>query len=120
MTTATSPTPVGVSKEHVTKTPGVCGGKACIAGTRIRVLDVLYQHELGKAPAEIAAVWHGVSVPDVYDALAYAYDHPDEIAAVREAERLMDEYGQSQPSRVRDALAKDPALRDRLRRAGGG
>ena len=29
-----SATALGVSKEHITKTPGVCGGKACIAGTR--------------------------------------------------------------------------------------
>jgi uncharacterized protein (DUF433 family) len=31
-----SGTAVNVSKEHITKTPGVCGGKACIAGHRIR------------------------------------------------------------------------------------
>ena len=26
---------------HIEKTPGVCGGKACIGGTRIRVLDIV-------------------------------------------------------------------------------
>jgi hypothetical protein len=27
---------------HVTKTPGICGGKACIDSTRIRVMDVVW------------------------------------------------------------------------------
>lgn len=115
MATATRPTAVGVSKEHITKTPGVCGGKACIAGTRIRVLDVVYLHDRGVAPADIAAAWHGVSVSDVHAALAYAYDHPDEIAAAKEADRLMDEYGRTQPSLIRDALQRDPGLLERLR-----
>ena len=26
---------------HIEKTPGVCGGKACIDGTRIRVPDIV-------------------------------------------------------------------------------
>ncbi len=28
---------IRISYAHVTKTPGVCGGKACIDGTRVRV-----------------------------------------------------------------------------------
>lgn len=120
MTTATAPTPAGVSKEHIAKTPGVCGGKARVAGTRIRVLDIVYQHESGKPAAEIAAAWQGVSVADVHAALAYAYDHPDEIAAAKDADRRMDEYGRTQPSRVRDAQTRDPGLLERLRASRGG
>jgi uncharacterized protein (DUF433 family) len=30
---------------HITKTPGVCGGRACIAGSRIRVMDVVVLYE---------------------------------------------------------------------------
>ncbi len=30
-----------IVRRHITKTPGVCGGKACIAGHRIRAMDVL-------------------------------------------------------------------------------
>jgi uncharacterized protein (DUF433 family) len=36
-----------VSYPHVTKTPGVCGGKACIDGTRIRVNNVVFLHRDG-------------------------------------------------------------------------
>jgi uncharacterized protein (DUF433 family) len=44
----------GVSREPLTKTPGVCGGKACIAGHRIRVMDVVVLHERrGLSPEEI-------------------------------------------------------------------
>lgn len=34
-----------ILQEHITKTPGVCGGKACISGHRIRVLDIVVWHE---------------------------------------------------------------------------
>ncbi len=34
-----------VTAEHITKTPGVCGGKACVAGTRVRVMDIVIWHE---------------------------------------------------------------------------
>jgi uncharacterized protein (DUF433 family) len=34
-----------ISYPHVTKTPGVCGGKACIDGTRIRVNNVVFLHK---------------------------------------------------------------------------
>ncbi|MBV8075889.1 MAG: DUF433 domain-containing protein, partial [Planctomycetaceae bacterium] len=40
--------------KHIEKKPGVCGGKACVAGTRIRVQDVYVWHELrGQSPDEI-------------------------------------------------------------------
>ena len=45
-----------VDKQHITKTPGVCGGRACIAGHRIRVQDIVVLHEMRKlSPQEIVA-----------------------------------------------------------------
>ena len=38
--------------EHIVKTPGVCGGRACIAGHRIRVLDIAAWHERRGLSAE--------------------------------------------------------------------
>ncbi len=117
MTTATAPTSVGVSKEHITKTPGVCGGRACIAGTRIRVMDVVLQRNAaGLTPEEIVGVWDSpITLADVHAALAYALDHPAEIEADFEVHRQAAEFGKTQPSRLRDALANDPTLRDRYR-----
>ena len=42
-----------ISYPHVTKTPGVCGGKACIDGTRIRVNNVVFLHKDGANDAKI-------------------------------------------------------------------
>ena len=53
-TTLTLPSPGGrgenamenVISQHITKTPGVCGGRPCIAGHRIRVQDIVVWHEM--------------------------------------------------------------------------
>jgi uncharacterized protein (DUF433 family) len=71
-----------VSTEHITKTPGVCGGRACIAGHRIRVADVVAWHERrGYSPDEVLALFPGIGLGDVHAALAYYFDHRDEIDA---------------------------------------
>jgi uncharacterized protein (DUF433 family) len=105
---------IGVSKEHITKTPGVCGGRACIAGHRIRVMDVVLHHEnAGRSPAEIADMFPGITLADVYAALAYYHDNRAEIEADIEMHRQAAEFGKTQPSLLRDALAKHPELRDK-------
>ncbi len=69
-----------VVTQHITKTPGVCGGRACIAGHRIRVQDVVGWHERrGYTAAEIVEMFPSINRADVYAALAYYYDHIDEI-----------------------------------------
>jgi uncharacterized protein (DUF433 family) len=68
--------------QHITKTPGVCGGKACIAGHRIRVMDVVLWHERrGYSTDEIVGMFPGVTLADVHAALAYYFDHRLEIEA---------------------------------------
>jgi uncharacterized protein (DUF433 family) len=67
---------------HITKTPGVCGGRACIAGHRIRVLDIVVWHEKrGYSPDEIVDLFPGITLADVYAALAYYFDNREEIEA---------------------------------------
>ena len=66
--------------EHVTITPGVCGGRPRIAGSRIRVQDVALLHErLGRSPDEIVAAHPTITLADVHAALAYYFDHRDAI-----------------------------------------
>lgn len=68
--------------QHISKTPGVCGGKACIAGHRIRVMDIVVWHEMrGYSPDEIVDMFPGITVADVYASLTYYFDHRDEIEA---------------------------------------
>ena len=69
-------------RQHITKTPGVCGGKACIAGHRIRVMDVVVWHEMrGMCPEEIVYNFPGITLADVHAALAYYFDNRPEIEA---------------------------------------
>ncbi len=45
-----------VLTERITKSPGTQGGKACIAGHRIRVMDIVIWHEdASLSPDEIVA-----------------------------------------------------------------
>lgn len=82
-----SGTAVGVSKEHITKTPGVCGGRACIAGHRIRVSDIAGMYERrGMSADEIVDQLPGITLADVHAAMAYYYDHRDEVEADLRAE----------------------------------
>ena len=108
-------TALGVSKEHITKTPGVCGGRACIAGTRIRVMDIVIQHEAGVPAAEIASKFcTPITIADVYAALAYYHDNRAEIEHDFEVHRQAAEFGKTQPSKLKEALAKDPSLREKF------
>jgi uncharacterized protein (DUF433 family) len=71
-----------IVRKHISKTPGVCGGKACIAGRRIRVMDIVLWHELrGQSPAEIVHNFPGITLADVYAALTCYFDNREEIEA---------------------------------------
>jgi uncharacterized protein (DUF433 family) len=64
--------------------PAVCGGRPIVAGTRVRVKDVLEMLAGGATPAEIAEDFPYLSVDDVRAVLAYAaaqVDHPVVLAA---------------------------------------
>jgi uncharacterized protein (DUF433 family) len=66
--------------EHIASTQNVCGGRPCIAGTRIRVQDVYVWHELqGLSADEIVSRFPHLTMANVYAALSYYWDHRDEI-----------------------------------------
>jgi len=52
-----------------------------VAGTRIRVATVLTCYRQGMGVEEILQQYPTLKPADVHDALAYAYDHLDEIEA---------------------------------------
>ena len=72
---------------HVTKDPEVCDGKACIDGTRIRVMDIVSLKRQGYAPEKMLEAYPSLNLAQVYAALSYAYEHPDEIEASFEEDR---------------------------------
>ena len=89
-----------VIREHIVKTPGTCWGKPRIAGTRIKVEQVVIWHErMGMRPVEIVSKWPHLTLADIYAALTYYHDHADEIERdIRDGERLFEELKAKQPS----------------------
>lgn len=66
---------------NVEKDAARCGGQPVVAGTRIRVCTVLACYRQGMSVEEIVQQYSPLKPADVHDALAYAYDHMDEIEA---------------------------------------
>ncbi len=79
---------------HITHDPRVLGGRASIDDTRIRVLDIVQLLHEGRMPDEMLNVFAvPLTLAQVHAALAYYYDHPQEIEeAYRESERWEAEY----------------------------
>jgi uncharacterized protein (DUF433 family) len=112
-TPATETTPGPAIAEHIVKTPETCWGKPRIAGTRIKVEQVVIWHEqMGMSPAEIVSRWPHLTLADISAALAYYHDHRAEIDAdLAEGERLFEELKAKQPSileKIRQRKADAP------------
>ncbi len=95
---------------HIESTPDTCGGKPRIAGTRIRVQDVVVWHErLGLSADEIVSRYPHLSLADVYAALSYYHDHRQVIdAEMATGHALVDEMRQLFPSKLSVNPANDP------------
>jgi type III restriction enzyme len=63
----------------VQKTPGVCGGRACIRNTRITVWGLVNSRRLGLADEQILKNIVGIMPEDLGAAWDYYNDHPTEI-----------------------------------------
>jgi uncharacterized protein (DUF433 family) len=75
------------SWQGIEKTPGVCGGDACIVNTRIPVWLLVNAHRLGISEAQILQNYPTITAADLGNAWAYAKAYPDEIEiAIRENE----------------------------------
>jgi len=69
----------------IVKTNGVCGGDACIRGTRLTVWGLVEYRQLGWNDARILEAYPQLSQDDLEAVWEYAAAHPDEIAsAIRE------------------------------------
>jgi uncharacterized protein (DUF433 family) len=68
---------------HITTDPEVCSGRPCIAGTRIRVMDIVTAHEQGLSPTELQNHFdtRPLTLGEIHAALAYYNDHKDEVEA---------------------------------------
>jgi uncharacterized protein (DUF433 family) len=88
---------------HIVRTQGVLGGKPRIDGQRISVRHIAVDHEsLGMSPDQICDAYPGLTLAEVYAALAYFYDHRDEILIDIDAgNKFVEEFQQQHPESVR-------------------
>ena len=101
---------MGIStSERIVKAPGVCGGRARVAGHRVRVLDIVtWQEHQGLTPDEIVSHIPTITLAEVHAALAYYFDHVEEIQAeMREERALAEEARRNHPSQVDAKLRED-------------
>lgn len=73
---------MALAYKHVVQMPS---GTAEIAHCGVRVYTILGLKEAGDAP-EVIADAYNLPLGAVYEALAYAADHPEEMEAIRQAE----------------------------------
>jgi uncharacterized protein (DUF433 family) len=69
--------------QRITINPEQCGGRPCIRGMRIRVVDVLDLLAAGLSPQQVLEELPDLELDDVKAALAYAakrLDHPVLVA----------------------------------------
>ena len=99
-----------VIDKHIEVAPGIRGGRPRIAGRRISVDDVVIMHlHLGQSVQEIAARYQ-LSFSDVHAALAYYYDHKQEIDGLIAADdAVVAAFKRDNPSKLQEKLK---ALRD--------
>jgi uncharacterized protein (DUF433 family) len=81
----------------IVKTPGTCGGRARIAGRRIAVSSVYRWFLSGQAPEDILGKYEGLSLAEIYAAIAYALSNREEIAAEIEEEDQLERASRPSP-----------------------
>jgi uncharacterized protein (DUF433 family) len=70
---------MSTATDRIAKTPGVCGGRACIRATRITVWGLVAHRRLGMSDAAILEGVRGLTTEDLQAAWEYAAAHPAEI-----------------------------------------
>lgn len=82
----------------ITRTPGVCGGKPCVGGRRVRVQDVvILDEEAGLSPDEICEQLP-LTLAEVHAALSYYYDHREEVRReIAESEQAAERFRRDHP-----------------------
>jgi uncharacterized protein (DUF433 family) len=72
---------INIGAKGITKIPGVCGGEACIAGTRIAIWLLVEARRLGITEVQLLQDYPHISAADLVNAWIYADAYPQEIAA---------------------------------------
>ncbi len=94
--------------QHIEVTPGVAGGKPRVAGHRITVQDIVVLHEKLGRPADEIAAEYGLGLADVFAALAYYFDHREEVdESIGRGDALVRQLRAAIPSKLPEKLNGD-------------
>ncbi len=95
---------------HIVRTPGTCSGLSRIEGTRITVnLVVREVVRLSWTPEEVLIAHPYLTLAQIHAALAYYFDHADEVeASRREGDQLEKELRSQFPARLSDLVQPEP------------
>ncbi len=86
---------------YIEMTPGTVGGKPRIAGRRITVQDIVIWHEWMGLSADEIATDYDLSLAEIYAALAYYYNNPQEIdQSIKDSQALVEEMKKKIPSKL--------------------
>jgi uncharacterized protein (DUF433 family) len=68
---------------HIEVSSRVMSGRPCIAGTRVRVMDVVGAYQAGVPDEQLQDYFSSrpLTLSEIHAALAYYYDHQEEIDA---------------------------------------
>ena len=84
---------------YIAQKEDFAGGKPVIEGTRIKVSQIVIEHEhMGWTADEIVTAHPHLAMAQVYDALSYYFDHLEEInREIRESEEFDREMRKKYP-----------------------
>jgi uncharacterized protein (DUF433 family) len=86
------------TERRIVTDPDVLGGKPRVAGTRIGVYFLAQRVEGRGLRPETVADRHDLALADVYRALAYYHEHPEEMREIeRHRERVAEETEPLEP-----------------------
>jgi uncharacterized protein (DUF433 family) len=87
----------------LTSSPGVCGGRLRIEGTRVTVLQIVTLYKRGESPEEMTLHWPHVTLAQIHAAIAYYHSHQAEVE-----QELADERAEYERLEQEHARAKQP------------
>lgn len=65
----------------IVRTPGTCGGRPRIAGTRMSIRSIAIDYKAGMTPEKIAEEFTHLTLAQIYAGLAYYHANKDEVEA---------------------------------------
>lgn len=77
-------------------------GEIEIGKTGVGVHNIFFQHELGETPEQLVEGF-GIPLAAIYEALAYAEEHPEEMESIRQADA---EIGEQVLKEAREMVRK--------------